>query len=132
MSEFRRFTPRELELRASLEGTGVAVHTEEHPWGPEAESPHPDFLPVVALWGESEVPTVDEISRLRELARIQIERGLQSGQLQASDVEGVTARGVDMAVLFKRPGGWSYRRFTWQVGPVWTQPASLEEASAHI
>lgn len=124
MSEQRTPTPREIELQSKLADTGIAVHSGGLRYDPILWMGIDPLTPVVAIWGESKIPTDEEIEAIKTIAQRKIDRFFH-----LSEVKGLSARGANMITLFKKEDDtWTFRRMTWQIGPTWyPKPGTLEE-----
>jgi len=74
---------REIQLQNSLEDTGIGIQDNKSPY--QIKQVVEGYNPAIAIWGESQVPTNNEIELIQELAKKEIENFPQSIDLSAKD-----------------------------------------------
>lgn len=126
MLEVSRSSPREIELRAALEDSGIPVYSEGLGYDfldPVTGIFSNEPMPIVTLWGESEMPTKEEVEEISRVGREIAQRRFHS-----TEQEGIFAQGATMGILYKRgENAWSFRRVSWTEGSLWTEPSPLKE-----
>lgn len=92
----------------------VGVHLHSGGFGCDSFASMMARLPLVAIWYESEEPTLEE---MQVLAAIVKER---ADLFRPSAVENFRVEGVNTVTLKKIGGQWTFRRLTWTRGPTWS------------
>ena len=131
MSEVREPTPHEVALQAALADSGVPLYS----GGFRYDVFHPvtgifsrELMPIVTLWVQSEIPTAEEVERIRDAGRKAARERLGS-----TPEEGVYAQHAIMGMFYKMgENAWSFRRANWTEGPTWPDPRPLDQVLAGI
>lgn len=123
--ETQKPTPREIELQNVLKDSGIAIHQSGFAYDINTLLSD-DYRPAIAIWGQSQIPTKDEIEKIKLFAEAFI-----------SDFEStkdLSAIGISTHTLFKKDNGnWTFRNMTWQIGPTWYPiEGSLDSIGEHI
>jgi len=110
MTETDKFTPQQIKLRERLCKHGLTMHAggfNYDPLWPYGK------MPVVSVWCETEEPTDEELKTLVTIA----ENRIQHFNPQVTD--GLSAEGANMITVRKVGGLWTFRKLTWNQGPLW-------------
>ena len=74
---------RETQLQNSLENTGIGIQDSKFP--NQIKQVVEGYNPAIAIWGESQIPTEEEIKLIQELSKIEIENFPQKNDLSAKN-----------------------------------------------
>ena len=122
-------TQRMLALREALRDSEIPIHAGGSHWyslNPTVELFPQGCRPVVAISGESEVPTVEEIALINQVAQAKLRRSFAH-----SEIRGLFVGGANQVTLLKLPdGNWTFGRL---YGPTWdTKRGPLDKIAPEL